>query len=141
MEVHALLLTSCMRCWMECSGGRAGCWDHMLPLTRHVPVGPRLAADVPVTKGRRGKGGRGGKRATYHYCEKKREEGREERRRMEGRGVGAWGSAESPPPTLPYMSSFHPPSKRADSPAYETSQLYCADAFRGKESGLLGRPW
>ncbi|KAI7845912.1 hypothetical protein COHA_000458 [Chlorella ohadii] len=27
------------------------------------------------------------------------------------------------------------------SPAYETSSLYCADAFRGKESSLLGRPW
>lgn len=28
-----------------------------------------------------------------------------------------------------------------DSPAYETSSLYCADAFRGKEASLLGRPW
>lgn len=27
------------------------------------------------------------------------------------------------------------------SPAYETSSLYCADAFRGKEASLLGRPW
>lgn len=52
------------------------------------------------------------------------------------------GAALSQPPTLPEISSFHPPSKTCtDSPAYETSQLYCADAFRGKESGLLGRPW
>lgn len=34
-----------------------------------------------------------------------------------------------------------PISYAADSPQYETSQLYCADAFRGKEAGLLGRPW
>lgn len=30
----------CCCCWLECSGGWARCWDHMLPLTRHVPVGP-----------------------------------------------------------------------------------------------------
>ncbi|PRW57371.1 chitin binding domain-containing [Chlorella sorokiniana] len=62
---------------------------------RSSPAQDDSSSDVPVTKGRRGKGGRGGKRASYHYY----------------------------------------------SPAYETSQLYCADAFRGKESGLLGRPW
>lgn len=39
---------------------------------------------------------------------------------------------------FPLFSPFPVPP---DSPAYETSSLYCADAFRGKEASLLGRPW
>lgn len=51
---------------------------------------------------------------------------------------------EAPPTLGRYLTlslSSSPLILLADSPAYETSQLYCADAFRGKESGLLGRPW
>ncbi len=58
------------------------------------------------------------------------------------RHLGSMGPCTTRPSALSDNSSLVLPiSYAADSPQYETSQLYCADAFRGKEAGLLGRPW
>ncbi len=101
---------------------------------------------------------RGGKgvRATYHYCELGwtavfrlssfffwRHVLLAAQQPQQVHGLVMPGPDCSAPPPVPDTPRLPcaPLLCTADSPAYETSSLYCADAFRGKESSLLGRPW
>lgn len=105
---------------------------------------------VKAKTSKRSTGGKG-VRATYHYCERDlclalaaAADGPLSLLRqwlvfLHGRRARA---SRPPTPAAHPLPPLPPPSRHpADSPAYETSSLYCADAFRGREASLLGRPW